>query len=85
MKITTATGKTFNVAWAGVATIDGALRFELIGVSLRDAFDVFSNDTETKILIYDWDGQVEEFYGYVLVKTVDVQPSGNIIVALSKR
>lgn len=85
MKIITATKKSFEVAWAGVATIDGALRFELIGVDLQEVFTVFSDKNETENLTHDWDGQTQTFYRFTNVKTIDVQPNGNVVVALSKR
>ena len=46
----TKTGKVFQIAWAGVSGIDGALRFEVIGATVPDCYQIFSDAEETAAL-----------------------------------
>lgn len=84
MKVITHTGKEYQISWMGVATVDGALRFEVTGSNLPDVFQTFSNRNETTILTQDWDGMTTHYVGYTRFKTIDIQPTQNIIVALDK-
>ena len=78
----TAQGKHLTVDWIGVSTIDGALRFELVGSTLQAAFSVFSNPEETAKLTRIWDKDRKTFEGFTALKGMDRQFNGNIIVAL---
>lgn len=84
MKIITKSRKEFQIEWAGVSTIDGALRFLLVGVSAQTAFATFSNETDLSVLTQDWDGLTNVYNGFTKLKTVDIQPDGNVLIALSK-
>lgn len=84
MKLITNTGKEFNISWIGVATIDGALRFCLIDSDVSDIVQVFLDESETIKLVREYDSVETEYSGFTKFKTIDVQPDGSIIVALSK-
>ena len=84
MKIITKSGKEFQIEWAGVATIDGALRFLLVGTSAQVAFETFSNSRETSVLTQDWDGLLADYVGFSKLKTIDIQQDNNVLIALSK-
>lgn len=84
MKIITKSGKEFQIEWAGVATIDGALRFLLVGTSAQVAFETFSNSRETSVLTQDWDGLLTDYVGFSRLKTIDIQQDNSVLIALSK-
>ena len=84
MKIVTKTGKEYEINWAGIATVDGALRFEIINGTLADIFSCFSNPAETAELSRVWGDSTAVYEGFTAFKTIDIQANGSIIVALSK-
>lgn len=78
----TKTGKVFQIAWAGVSGIDGALRFEVLGATVADCYQVFSDPQETEKLTRIFDDDRREFEGYTVFKGVDLNFTGSIVVAL---
>ena len=84
MKIVTKTGKEYEINWAGIATVDGALRFEIVNGALSDIFSCFSNPEETAKLSRVWGDSTTVYEGFTAFKTIDIQANGSIIVALSK-
>ena len=84
MKIVTKTGKEYEINWAGIATVDGALRFEIVNGTLSDIFSCFSSPEETAELSRVWGDSTTVYEGFTAFKTIDIQANGNIIVALSK-
>lgn len=83
MKVTTKT-KEFNIAIMGVSTYDDVLRIEIKNANLNVVFSVFSDPSETKTLVHDWDGVKTTLRGYTKFQSIDVMKNGNIIVALAK-
>lgn len=84
MKLITNTGKEFKISWIGVATIDGALRFCLIDSDVSYVVQCFLDEAETARIVREYDSVETEYSGFTKFKTIDVQPDGTIIVALSK-
>ena len=84
MKIVTKSGKEYEINWAGIATVDGALRFEIVNSTLLEVFNCFSNAEETEQLDRVWGDSTTRYEGFTTFKTIDIQPNGSIIVALSK-
>ncbi len=80
----TRTGKVFQIAWAGVSGVDGAFRFAVIGATMQACYQVFSDPSETETLTRVFDEDRRSFEGYSVLKAVDLQFNGIIIVALVK-
>ena len=78
----TNTGKVFQIAWAGISGIDGALRFEVIGATVADCYQIFSDPQETEKLTRIFDDDRSEFEGYTVLKGLDLNFTGTIVVAL---
>lgn len=78
----TKTGKVFQIAWAGVSGIDGALRFEVLGATVTDCYQIFSDPQETETLTRIFDDDRRVFEGYTVFKGVDLNFTGSIVVAL---
>lgn len=81
-KVTTATGKEFNVEWCGRATIDFALRFEVVNSTMDNILSTFTNPVETAKLTHIFDENRAVYTGFTKFKGVDLKPSGNVVVAL---
>ena len=81
-KITTATGKTFSINWCGPSTIDMALRFAVSGSDIGTVFQVFTDPAETAELTHTFDERETTFHGFTFFKGVNIQPDGEIVVAL---
>lgn len=84
MKIITATGKEYEIAWLGFASIDNALRFNLIGESLNNVVQIFTKPSETSTLVYNMDGVLETYSGFTVFRSIDVLANGSITVALGR-
>lgn len=84
MKIRTASGKTFDIEWAAVATIDGVLRFEIIGASFAEVFATFIREENCGTLTRVWDGVEKEYTGYIKLYGINLNAVGNIVVAMEK-
>lgn len=81
-KLITATGLVFRIDWCGPSTIDYALRFEVIGNTMQEVLETFTNPEETATLTHVFDEHETVFAGYTLFKGVDMRQNGNIVVAL---
>ncbi len=82
--IKTASGKTFEILWDGVATIDGALRFAVVNASMPEILATFMDPTETATLTRAWDEEeVSATYaGFTRFRGIDRKPDEEVIVAL---
>lgn len=81
-KLITATGREYRIDWCGPSTIDYALRFEVIGSTMRDVLATFTDPVETATLTHVFDEHRTVFTGYTAFKGVDMRQNGNIVVAL---
>lgn len=84
MKVQTATGKEFLVAWFNLRVESNELHLELIKVDPATVFSVFSNPKETKVLTCYIDASPETYNGYVKPVAIFVKPDGTTYVSLSK-
>lgn len=80
--LTTATGKSFEVAWCGISMLD-ELFFDLKDAGFAEAFEVFSRTEETAELLYH-DGKTStRILRYTDLQAVQkVMPTGAIRVCL---
>lgn len=83
-KLITATGLEFRIDWCGPSTIDYALRFEVIGSTMREVLNTFTDREETATLTHVFDEHRTVFTGYTTFKGVDMRQNGNIVVALTE-
>ena len=83
-KIITKTGKAFEVAWAGVATIDGVFRFAVLNSDMSEVFTTFSDTNETEVLNHSYDDTPHEYVGYTVFRGLTLNYQNQIIVALSR-
>lgn len=83
-KIITKTGKEFEVAWAGVATIDGVLRFSVLNSDMTTVFASFSDPKETEVLTHMFGDTPKEYVGYTTLRGVTLNYQDEMIVALSR-
>lgn len=82
MKLNTKT-KEFDISIIGIASVDGGLRFEIQNPNLSEVFATFTNPEETAVITHDWgDGNKQTYKGYTRFKTVDIQATGSVVVAL---
>jgi hypothetical protein len=84
IKLVTTNNKEFEIKWAGVANIDGVLRFAVTGANLVDIFTAFTNPANCQTLTRVFDEDEKEFTGYTVFRGVTVNYEGDVIVALSK-
>lgn len=80
----TSNNEEFDIAWIGVATIDGVLRFSVINSDIKRVFDVFSNPESCAKLTRVYDGIEEIFEGYTVFRGVQIQYDNSVLVSLSK-
>lgn len=87
LSIKTATGKEYEVRFAGATTIGVAqvLYIELVGLSMIDVVTVFSDPSETNYIQGLIEGEVKkEYRGYVnLIEAIVLADSKNIRIALT--
>lgn len=87
LSIKTATGKEYEVRFAGATTIGVAqvLYIELVGLSMIDVVTVFSDPSETNYIQGLIEGEVKkEYRGYVnLIEAIVLADSNNIRIALT--
>ena len=87
LSIKTATGKEYEVRFAGATTIGVAqvLYIELVGLSMIDVVTVFSDPSETNFIQGLIEGEVKkEYRGYVnLIEAIVLADSNNIRIALT--
>ena len=82
--IRTAKGEEFKIAWAGVATIDGVLRFAVVGAELPAIIEAFTNPDNCAQLTRVFDNNEMTFDGYTVFRGVQIQYDDSVIVSMSK-
>lgn len=87
LSIKTATGKEYEVRFAGATTIGvtQVLYVELVGLSMIDVVTVFSDPLETNFIQGLIEGEVKkEYRGYVnLIEAIVLADSNSIRIALT--
>lgn len=87
MRIELTSGKTYQVLWCGVSSIDEKIRINLQGSTISDAFSTFTNPEETKSIKYyrsdSGTGWYDEYKGYTNLKGINEDNRG-IVVTLAK-
>ena len=83
-KIITKSGEEFEVSWAGVASIDGVLRFAVLNSDMGTVFNTFTNPEETEILVHEFDNTPKEYIGYTVFRGVLMNYQNELIVSLSR-
>ncbi len=87
LSIKTATGKEFQVRFAGAtsAGVTQVLYLEIIGLKLIELVPIFADPEETKHIQGLIDGEVsKEFKGYTnLIEAIVLAESGNVRIALA--
>ena len=84
IQIRTANNDLFQIAWAGVSSIDGILRFAVINPNIAEVFSVFSNPANCSTLTRVFDNQETVYSGYSVFRGITVNFDGSVIVAMSK-
>lgn len=84
IKLETANGKTFEIAWAGVASIDGVLRFAVLNAELEDILATFTVPENCTELSRVFDEDRKTFTGYTVFRGVQINYDGTTVVSLSK-
>ena len=86
MVIKTATDKQYPALWAGISTIDNALRFEIKSKSLPDIMAVFSDPAETVTIrfVIDNMSSVQVYENYTDLLSVGKASDSTIVVSLQK-
>ena len=81
--LTTASGKTIEVLWCGISTIDFALRFATKTKDVSGLFSLISDTDETKTLIHRFDENETVFENYTQFYGININPiDGSATVAL---
>lgn len=80
----TANGKTFRIAWAGVASVDGVLRFAVEGAELADIIATFTVPENCTELTRVFDEDRKTFTGYTVFRGVQISFDGSTVVSMSK-
>ncbi len=78
----TAKGKTFDLLWDGVSTIDGALRFAVVNSDMDTVHNTFKDPKETATLTRVDDGIESVYTGYTAYRGFDRKVDGEIVVAI---
>ena len=84
IQLKTAKNELFEIEWAGVSTIDGALRFGTRSVDTARLLAVFTNPENCSVLTRVFDGEEKTFEGYTVFRGITIDYDGITIVALSK-
>ena len=84
IKIVTANNEEFEIKWAGVANIDGVLRFAVVNGDPAELLRVFSQPENCTTLKRVFDETEKEFVGYTVFRGVTINYEGDVIVAMSK-
>lgn len=84
MKLITAKGSEFPILWAGVSTLDGALRFAVVESSLDEIHNTFKDPEKTATLTQDADGVEVGFEGFTDYRGFDKKFDGSVVVALNR-
>lgn len=84
--IITASGLIFEIEWAGIASIDGALRFEIKNRNVAEVFSAFSNSLETGYLAHKFNNDIaHEWTEYTEFYGIQVLFNGNVVVTMRKK
>lgn len=81
-QLITATGRTFNIVWIGLSTVDHALRFEIKNLDIISAFQIFSDTTETETLTHIFDETETVYTGYTKLQGLDAGQNNRIVVSM---
>lgn len=84
IKLITSNGEEFNLAWIGIANLDGALRFGIMDSNVADIFQCFSNPENCTRLTRIFDENELVYEGYTNFRGFVVNYDGTIVVTLSK-
>ena len=84
INLITADGKTFEIEWIGVSTLDGALRFGVKNADITRLLAIFTKPENCTVLTRLFDGEEKTFEGYTVFRGITIDYDGTIIVALSK-
>lgn len=82
--IKTVNNDVFEIAWAGVATIDGVLRFAILNANLIDVMTAFTNPVNCTILTRIFDENEKEFTGFTVFRGIQIAYDNSVIVSMSK-
>lgn len=82
--LTTSDGDVFEIKWIGVASIDGVLRFAIVGVTIPEIIAVFTDPEKCKTLTRNYDGVELVYSGYTVFRGVQINYENDMIVSLSK-
>lgn len=78
----TNTGKTLDIIWDGVSTIDYALRIAVVNSDMDTVHAIFRSPEETAVLTRIDDGIESVYTGYTGYRGFDRKTDGEIVVAL---
>lgn len=84
IKLETANGKAFEIAWAGVASVDGVLRFAVLNAELEDILTTFTVPENCTELTRVFDEDRKTFTGYTVFRGVQISFDGSTVVSMSK-
>lgn len=85
IQIRTVTGELFQVAWVGISSIDGSLRFSLIQPEPMHVLQVFTNSENCTTIYRVIDGEEDlSFEGYTVFRGIQISYDNNVLVTLSK-
>ena len=83
-KVTAANGDEYNISWIGVANLDGALRFGIVGGELANIMGTFTNPNNCAVITRTFDENYFSYEGYTVFRGVRINYNGEIIVTMSK-
>lgn len=83
-KIIAANGDTYDIAWIGIANLDGGLRFGVIGGELSEILQTFTDPKNCTVITRTFDGDPFSYKGYTVFRGVTINYDGTIVVSLSK-
>lgn len=78
----TNTGKTLDIIWDGVSTIDYSLRIAVVNSDMDTIHAIFRDPDETAVLTRIDDGIESVYTGYTGYRGFDRKTDGEIVVAL---
>lgn len=84
IKLLTANGEEFDVAWMGVASMDGGLRFGVINSTAEKIFSIFTVPENCTVLTRVFDGVEKEYEGYTVFRGMTINYNDEIVVSMSK-
>ena len=84
IELQTSGGDSFQIEWAGVASIDGVLRFAIVGAELSKIMEAFTKPENCTTLTRVFDNDEQAFVGYSVFRGVQIAYDGSVIVSMSK-